>query len=317
MLDQWLDTSLLGYTRWGYRLRRTADWERLPRLEGRTLAVTGATGGLGAAAAERLSGLGAGIILVGRNRHALNAMAERLRRAPGAGSVETECADLSLMREVRALGDRLAARGDLDVLLNNAGVLLNRRTETGEGLETTYATNLLGHYLLTELLLPGLAQRAGSRVINVSSGGMYTQGIRPDDLQTRVLPYDGPEVYARAKRGQVIMTRRWAARYPSVGVFSMHPGWADTTGVQQALPLFRALTRPVLRDANEGADTMVWLAAAELPPGSSGAFFHDRRARPEHRLSRTRETAADAEALESQMQADLAAVLGEGWRDPA
>ncbi|MDO8331892.1 MAG: SDR family NAD(P)-dependent oxidoreductase [Fluviicoccus sp.] len=313
MLDWLLEKSLLGYTRVGYAVRHRPDWEYLPRLDGRTVVVTGATGGLGAAAAERLAGLGARVILVGRDAVKLEAMLQRIGRLPGACKPEVESADLSDMKSVAALGRRLVARKP-DILLNNAGVLLNRRTETEEGLESTFATNLLGHYILTEILLPTLAGRPGSRVINVSSGGMYTQRIRLDDPETRQMPYQGPEVYARTKRAQVMLTRRWAKRFPALAVFSMHPGWADTTGVQNALPLFRKLTRPVLRSAAEGADTMVWLAASDEPLGASGRFFHDRRVWPEHRMNSTRERPEETEQLDVLLEEYAVRLLGQGWR---
>jgi dehydrogenase/reductase SDR family protein 12 len=227
---------------------------------------------------------------------------------------EVEQADLSEMKSVAALAQRLAARQP-DILLNNAGVLLNRRVETAEGLEASFATNLLGHYILTEKLLPTLAARSGARVINVSSGGMYTQRIRLDDLETRQLAYKGPDVYARTKRAQVMLTRLWAQRCPALAVFSMHPGWADTTGVQNALPVFRKLTRPVLRNAAEGADTMVWLADSDEPLAASGRFFHDRRVWPEHRMSSTRERPEETKQLEVLLEEYAVRLLGPGWRD--
>jgi dehydrogenase/reductase SDR family protein 12 len=313
MMDWLLEKSLLGYTRLGYQWRRR-EWESLPRLAGRVAVITGATGGLGAAAAAQLRALGATVILVGRDPGKLATMRDQLQGLSHGGPVETEIADLSDMRAVSALSDRLRQRGDIDILLNNAGVLLNERRETAEGLETTFATNLLGHYILTERLLPSLAARTDARVINVSSGGMYTQRIRVDDPETRQLAYKGPEVYARTKRGQVIMTGRWAARYPAVGVYSMHPGWADTVGVQTALPGFRKLTRPLLRNADEGADTMTWLAAAGRDRLQSGAFYHDRRVWPEHRMRSTRETPAEREALEALLEAYATRLLGKDWR---
>lgn len=314
MMDWLLEKSLLGYTRLGYQWRQRRDWEELPRLEGRVAVITGATGGLGAAAAAQLCGLGATVILVGRDASKLAVMRETLTRLPNGGPVECEIADLSNMQAVLALSERLRQRGNIDILLNNAGVLLNERRETAEGLEATFATNLLGHYILTEKLLPSLAGRADARVINVSSGGMYTQRIRVDDPETRQLAYKGPDVYARTKRGQVIMTGRWAARFPSVGVYSMHPGWADTVGVQTALPGFRKLTRPLLRNAEEGADTMTWLAAARRDRLQSGAFYHDRRIWPEHRMRATRETQADREALETLLGDYARRLLGESWK---
>jgi NAD(P)-dependent dehydrogenase (short-subunit alcohol dehydrogenase family) len=183
----------------------------------------------------------------------------------------------------------------IHVLVNNAGVLPPRREETSEGHEVCFATNLLGHFLLTELLLPRLAQSAPGRVINVSSGGMYTQKIHVEDLQFRREAWNGAIAYARTKRGQVILTEEWASRLPSseVVVNSMHPGWADTMGVQTQMPTFYRWTKPFLRTAEQGADTIVWLAASEEGARATGKFFLDRRERSTHRLKSTRETAQE------------------------
>ena len=314
MLDTLLDWSLLGYTRIGYRLRRQSDWANFPDLSSRTVVVTGATGGLGAEAARMLAEHGARLVLVGRDPRKLAGISDRAL-VSGARAVRTECADLSLMRDVRRLGLKLRQAGDADVLVNNVGVLLNARSETTEGFETTFATNLLGHYLLTELLWPLLSARGDARVVNVSSGGMYTQRLDPDDPETRDRPYEGPAVYARTKRGQVVLTEIWARRHPEVAVYALHPGWADTEGVRVALPGFRRLTSRVLRDAREGADTAVWLAAGHVPPGQSGRFFHDRQVRSVHRMRATLEAPGDAERLEAALESRLAGLFGEHWRE--
>lgn len=313
MIDELLDWSLLGYMKIGYRLRRRADWSDFPDLSSRTLVITGATGGLGAETALMLAEHGARLVLVGRDPRKLAGIRDRAL-ASGARAVRTECADLSLMRDVRRLGLKLRDAGDADVLVNNVGVLLNTRAETPEGFEATFATNLLGHYLLTELLWPLLSARPDARVVNVSSGGMYAQRIVPDDLETRDRAYEGPAVYARTKRGQVILTDIWARRHRDVAVYALHPGWADTEGVRVALPGFRRLTSRVLRDAREGADTSVWLAGGNVPPGLSGQFFHDRRVRPVHRLRATREGPGDADRLEAELEARLSGLFGDDWR---
>jgi NAD(P)-dependent dehydrogenase (short-subunit alcohol dehydrogenase family) len=182
-------------------------------------------------------------------------------------------------------------------LVNNAGVLLPEREETQEGLEKTFATNLLGHFVLTNLLIEKL--EAPARIINVSSGGMYSQRIRVDDLQMERGAYDGTVAYARTKRGQVILTELWAESLRSRGivVHSMHPGWADTPGVSGSLPRFYKLTKPLLRTPEQGADTIVWLCASDEAARSTGQFWHDRRPRPPHRFRRTRETESERTLL--------------------
>jgi dehydrogenase/reductase SDR family member 12 len=119
--------------------------------------------------------------------------------------------------------------------------------------------------------------------------------------------FDGVTAYARAKRAQVILTELWAARLAGRGisVHAMHPGWVDTPGLAESLPRFRRLTRPLLRSAEEGANTIVWLAAVDGEAIGTGGFWHDRRRRPTHRLDRTQESEADRELLWSRC-ADLA-----------
>jgi NAD(P)-dependent dehydrogenase (short-subunit alcohol dehydrogenase family) len=166
------------------------------------------------------------------------------------------------------------------------------RVVAADGIELTLATNVIGPFLLTNLLIPVLEKSAPARIINVSSGGMYTQKLRGDDLQGEHEQFDGPTVYARTKRAQVVLTELWAEQLAGTGVVvhSMHPGWSDTPGVRSSLPRFYAATRPLLRTPAQGADTIVWLGAAAEPGHSSGRFWHDRRPRPTHLLRWTRET---------------------------
>jgi len=211
--------------------------------------------------------------------------------------------DLSDIQSVRRFAERFSAQAErLDVLVNNAGVLAARREVSRDGIELTFATNVLGPFLLTNLLLPLLERSAPARIINVSSGGMYTQRIRVDDLHSERGEFDGPTVYARTKRAQVILTEMGAKRLEGRGVVvhAMHPGWADTPGVETSLPRFYRLTRPLLRTPEQGADTIVWLGAADEPARSTGLFWHDRRPRPTHLLPWTRESQQEREQLWAQ-----------------
>jgi dehydrogenase/reductase SDR family member 12 len=285
-LDHALDRAIVpGYTSVGYRLRQLG-WPTDPppdALAGRTALVTGSNRGIGKAIAAGLAELGATVLLTVRDR-------ERGKRARKEidGDVAVEVCDVSDLDGVRAFAADLTSRiPTLDVLVHNAGVLPATRTETGNGHELTLATHVLGPVLLTELLLPVLRASSDARVILMSSGGMYTQPLPVGDPEYRGGRYRGAIAYARTKRMQVAFTPILARRWPGVGVYSMHPGWADTAGVAAALPGFRALTGPLLRSADEGADTAVWLAAAEPAP-PSGLFWHDRRQRPEHYLFSTR-----------------------------
>ncbi len=275
--------------------------------------VTGATSGLGRAAAEGFAGLGASVRLLVRSAERGAAAREEIVAATGNEDVAIGLADLSDLASVRAYAERFAAdEPRLDVLVNNAGFLPAERALSPDGIELTFATNVLGPFLLTNLLIPLLRASAPARIISVSSGGMYTERIDVDDLETERRDFDGPAVYARTKRAQVILTEQWAARLAGTGVVAhaMHPGWADTPGVQTSLPTFRRVTRPLLRTPQEGADTIVWLGAAPEPAQSTGGFWHDRRERPTHRVPWTKESAADRERLWA------ACVRMSGWTDP-
>jgi dehydrogenase/reductase SDR family protein 12 len=195
-----------------------------------------------------------------------------------------------LRREVSDLTKALAEDGEgFEVLVNNVGVLLNEHVLTEEGFEASFAINLLNHFVLTEDLVSCGLLAHGSVVINMSSGGMYTTELLPDQLNVTDPRYhDGVAAYARHKRAQVELTRAWNRRYGSdVTFYVMHPGWVDTEGVKTSLPGFRKLFGPVLRTAAQGADTAIWLAA-ERPPISEEGIWLDRELQPEHVGEHTR-----------------------------
>jgi dehydrogenase/reductase SDR family member 12 len=300
LLDTALDLSVLGgYTSVGYRIR-SRGWTALPRMEGKVVLITGATSGLGLAAADGYARLGATVWLAVRNRErGEDARASILEHRRNA-DVHLDLCDLSRLESVRRFAERFAAESQrLDVLVNNAGVLTQEREVSADGTELTLATNVIGPFLLTHLLIPVLERSAPSRIVNVSSGGMYTQKLRAEDLQSEQEEFDGPTVYARTKRAEVVLTEMWAQRLAGTGVtaHAMHPGWADTAGVRSSLPRFYRVTRPLLRSPDQGADTIVWLGAAAEPAETPGGFWHDRRRRPTHLLPGTRETEVERRRL--------------------
>lgn len=278
---------LLGYGRTGIALRRRLPgWPDEPlALSGKRVMVTGATGGIGKAAAARLVASGADVVVVGRNPDKVAAVADEL-------GARGEVCDVSDLPSVRSL----VARWDepLDVLVHNAGVMPAERTLTRDGVELAFATNVLGPWLLTRDLAPRMPR--DGRVVNVSSGGMYGQRLDAD-LQSE--DYAPVTAYARTKRAEVVLTEMWAERLADRGivVHAMHPGWALTPGVEESMPAFRRLAGPILRTPEEGADTIVYLAGAATPGRSTGQFWHDRRPRPTYAFGLRRETAEDRERL--------------------
>lgn len=287
--------TIAGFTNVGYRIHSRSFEPTLDDMTGKTVVVTGATGGLGLAASQTMSELGARLILVGRDEAKLRRASHKM-----SGEVRTKRFDLSLLKEVKALAiELLEEEPHVDVLVNNLGVLLSERQVTSEGLEMSFATNLGGHFVLTNLLIPRLIESGESRIINVTSGGMYSTRSRPDDLQFEDSEYSGTAAYARTKRAQVILTEMWAERLrgSEVTVHSMHPGWARTPGIEQSLPAFNKLMKPFLRTPEQGADTIVWLAVAKSPSGQSGTFWFDRRPAPTHLSEKTHESTEDREDL--------------------
>lgn len=288
VLDTALDRSLvLGYTHVGIHVRRRLPgWPAdPPRMDGRIVLVTGAASGIGLAAAIGFARLGATVHVLARNAlRAADAVRDVRAEVPEADVVPEAC-DLasldSLRRFTAEFRDRVAS---LDVLVNNAGVMPGEREHTADGVELTFATNVLAPWVLTHELRDLLAAASPGRVVNVSSGGMYGQALPAGDLQSEQTSYGPKKIYARTKRAEVVLTELWAQRLRDAGVVvhAMHPGWVDTKGVRTWMPVFRFLTRPLIRNEAQGADTIVWLGGSPEALESTGGFWHDRRRRPTH-----------------------------------
>lgn len=298
LLDTALDRAVVpGYSRLGFWVRR-AGWDpddpRPGSMTGRRVLVTGASSGLGRAAAEGLARLGATVHLLVRDEARGRRVLEGVRADVPGAELHLEVCDVADLADVRRVATDIASRVDrLDVLVHNAGSMPAERTEAPGGHELTVALHVLGPVLMTELLLPVLRGH-DARVVLVTSGGMYTQRLPVRDPDFERGEYRGAVAYARSKRMQValapLMQQRWSAA--GLRVHVMHPGWADTPGVATSLPVFRKVAGPLLRDADQGADTVVWLAATEPQPGG-GRLWMDRAERPAHYRSGTRESAAE------------------------
>jgi NAD(P)-dependent dehydrogenase (short-subunit alcohol dehydrogenase family) len=302
-----------GYTSLGYRIRK-GRWNPadLRSLNGKVVLVTGASSGLGLAAAEGFARLGAAVWLLARSEERGERARQEIVARSGNRDIQVALCDLSDLEAVRRFATRFSGDASrLDVLVNNAGALLGERTLSVDGIELTFATNVLGPFLLTNLLTPLLEASVPAQIINVSSGGMYTQRIHVADLQSTQREFDGATAYARAKRAQVILSEQWAQRLAGSGVVvhAMHPGWADTPGLKSSLPRFYGATKWLLRTPHEGADTIVWLGAAPGPACRSGGFWHDRRERPTHRVPCTKETSEERERLWAECE------RLSGWQD--
>jgi len=293
VVDAALEATVVGsFSRIGYAVRsRLQPWPQPPALDGLRVLLTGGTSGVGLAAARALATAGASVAITGRSQDRLDAAVADIA---GAGKrpvgLSADSADLDA---VRTMFDHVVATlGGLDVVINNAGALTHDYTLSAQGFEETYAVHVLAPFLLTELAIPTIGP--SGRVLTVTSGGMYSQSLTPE-LQMAREDFDGVIAYAKAKRAQVALNQEWARRHPDGSTFAaMHPGWADTPGVRTSLPTFRRVTGPILRSSAQGADTLVWLAWAEVP---SGRLWLDRHERSVLHVPGTRHDPHDAATL--------------------
>ncbi|MBK8264241.1 MAG: SDR family NAD(P)-dependent oxidoreductase [Nannocystis sp.] len=294
-IDAALEWSIFGsFTRIGSCVRRRLDhWTPLDAdLRGRVIVLTGATSGLGLAAARAFVRMGATLEIIARDPAKAARTCTDLRQIPGASAVTALTADMGDLAAIRRVAAELLARhSKIHALIHNAGALDDVRHESPQGVEQTVASQLVGPALLTDLLLPALRAAAPSRVLWVTSGGMYSEPLAVAQLDPAGAEYNGVTAYARAKRAQIALVQLDAERLRAdrIVVHAMHPGWADTPGVARSLPRFRRLLSPLLRTPEDAADTLIWLTVDDdRVMGTSGRLWLDRRPRPLHRLARTR-----------------------------
>jgi NAD(P)-dependent dehydrogenase (short-subunit alcohol dehydrogenase family) len=236
-----------------------------------TVLVTGATDGLGRRVARELAGMGATVLLHGRNPERLEATLAELRGETGSEKLGSYLADLSSLDEVRGLAERILSEHDhLDVLVNNAGIISRGREESGDGHELTFAVNYLSHFLLTGLLLPLLRESAPARVVNVASAGQS-----PIDFDDPMLErgYDAMRAYSQSKLAQVMFTFELAGRLSGIGVTvnALHPAsLMDTKMVHDTFGY-------TMSTVEEGAEAVVRLAVSPELEGVTGRYFDGTR----------------------------------------
>lgn len=230
-----------------------------------------------------------------RSQARAEACRDEIVQATGNANVHVLVGDVSLEADVRRCWEEFAEHSGgaagvvprLDVLICNAGALQNEKTLTSEGVEVTFASHLLfGTYLLGMLAMPSLEATPESKLLVVSSGGMYNTCFPDWEVATSTsqdpsVTYDGQFAYAYAKRGQVLLCERWAAAHPRVTVVSCHPGWTETPAVTAAYGDSQKYLQP-LRTPWQGAEGMVWLCVAPPEKVESGAFYLDRSPQVKH-----------------------------------
>jgi len=258
-------------------------------MTGRTILITGGTGGIGRAAAIGLASMGARVGITGRDRARADRAAAEIAQQTGNPAIDVFVADLSSQSEVRRMaGEVLGAYPRLDVLINNVGGFWAHRRVTADGLEHTFALNHLAPFLLTSLLLERLKASAPARIVTVSSGAQAMGTIDFDDLMGE-RHYSGSGAYNQSKLANVMFTYELARRLDGTGVTAtaLHPGLTNTafSAEDPSMGLLVKVLRPFMGSPQRGADTAVYLASSPEAEGLSGLYFSKRKARKSNESS--------------------------------
>ena len=281
-----------------------------PLMTGKTVLITGGTGGIGKAAAVGLASMGARVGITGRDPARAEAAAAEISRESDNALVDVFVADMSSQAEIRRLaGEVLAAYPRLDVLLNNVGGFWAHRHVTADGLEHTFALNHLAPFLLTNLLLDRLEASAPARVITVSSNAQSMGKIDFDDLQGE-REYSGSRAYNQSKLANVMFTYELARRLDGTGVTAtaLHPGLTSTnfSAEDPSLGWLVKVMRPFMKSPHRGAETPVYLASSPAAEGLTGQYFANRKAKKSSASTYDRATTARL----WQVSADLVGLPG-------
>ena len=263
-------------------------------MRGRTCVITGSNTGIGKATAEALAALGAHVIMICRDRSRGERARNDIERAAAAGGqdggAELFIADLSSQAEVRRVAQQvLDAHPRIDVLVNNAGVALNTRELTVDGIERTFAVNYLAYFMLAHLLLPGLRAAGNARIINVASGAHVRGRIEFDNLQGE-RRYSNWQMYSSSKLEDVMFTFALSRRLEGSGITvnTLHPG-VVATEIWRQIAIVRLLSGWFMLSPEKGARTTVYLAASPEVEGVTGKYFEKCSSAKTTRLSRDEE----------------------------
>jgi NAD(P)-dependent dehydrogenase (short-subunit alcohol dehydrogenase family) len=262
-----------------------------PSMTGKTVLITGGTGGIGRAAAIGLASMGARVGITGRDRTRAEQAAASIAVESGNPAVDVFVADMSSQAEVRRLADEvLAVYPQLDVLVNNVGGFWAHRHQTADGLEHTFALNHLAPFLLTNLVLDRLITSAPARVVTVSSGAHTMGRIDFDDLMGEQ-DYSGQRAYNQSKLANVMFTYELARRLEGTGVTAtaLHPGMTNTSfsteDPHRKMAPIVFVVRPFMKSPKKGADTAIYLASSPEVEGVTGRYFVNHKIRESEQSS--------------------------------
>jgi NAD(P)-dependent dehydrogenase (short-subunit alcohol dehydrogenase family) len=267
-------------------------------LQGRVFLVTGATEGIGKAAALEFARRGAAMTLVGRSREKTERVLGELRAASGNADMQMLLGDLSTLADVRRVAEQFRARHEhLDVLVNNAGAVFTERGVSADGFEMTFALNHLSYFLLTTLLLDLLKKAPGARVVSTSSGAHEMGKMNLGDIARRERGYSAYGAYGDSKLANVLFTRELARRLEGTGVTAncIHPGWVSTGfGLNNrglGAKVLKVVAPIFARRPEKGAETLIWLATSPEATSFNGEYFHDKKVAKISKLARNPELA--------------------------
>ncbi|BDQ03599.1 SDR family oxidoreductase [Ignavibacterium sp.] len=252
-------------------------------MKDKVVIITGANKGIGKEAAKQLAKLGAKVYMACRSLDSANQAREEIVKETGNQNVFVKHLDLASVDSIKNFANEFRqTENKLDVLINNAGLWTKSKQISELGVEMTFAVNVLGHQLLTELLLDELKNAAPSRIINVASH--YAGGLEIDDINFERRKFNETLAYKQTKQANRMLTREWARRLEkdNISIYSLTPGFVPTTELfreQNAIGKFLLKVFALIegRTIEEGADTIVWLASAEKIDGSNGGFFNQRK----------------------------------------
>ena len=303
-INQLLDlTIVFSFDHSGFK-RHCSDQLQKVNLSGRHGIVTGGSSGIGLAVAKALLQQRMDLQLIGRN---LEKLRNSFKSESSVACAEYHCLDMADLNKVYAFAiDEV--KTPIDLLIHNAGDMPHSLTITKEGFEQMFASQVLAPYILTKTLAYLGKLRQGCRIIFVSSGGMYLQKLDLSDLLFEKRSYNKYTAYANAKRAQVVLSVLFSKKYPQYLFSSMHPGWADTPGVRYSMPLFKKLLNKQLRSAEEGADTILWLATAY--DYSNGKFWFDRKQAKTTILNLNKSSKEEDEVLWQYCESILVSIKG-------
>jgi len=275
----WIAKGLREFTLQGYE-RASQNFKPMDSSFSGSVLITGSNSGIGFAAAEQLASRYATVHLACRNAERAKAAQERLLKKLPSAKVHVHQLDISKLGTIKPFVTELVKTHEINVIVNNAGCMVHgtdkEKRLTSEGYEVNCATNTLGTYMLTQAFLDS-AKTSLKKVITVSSGGMYTEKMDPDlGMATNwdKYPKDATALYAKNKRQQVVFMEQLAEQYGDVSFCTMHPGWAETDAVKNAMPDFHRKMEGKWRSPDQGADTITWLTLNKV---ETGKFWLDRQ----------------------------------------